>query len=91
MTNLIKESSKKQSLKQNKNDIPVLDRTEILNDLIRGEHLCSYHSKNIRDVVYNARKVGVPIETITCLEESCRMKGRKHKAYYYEWALERRR
>jgi len=89
MTKLKKESSKKS--KQNKNNIPTLDRTEILNALTSGEYLCAYHSTNLRDVIYNARKTGLPIESLTCHEDKCKMKGRKHRAYYYEWALERRR
>ena len=78
--------------KQKQNKSNYLNRDKIVNDLIKGEFICTYHSDNMRDIVYNARKVGMPIETITCQEDKCKMKGkRKHKAYYYEWALERRR
>jgi len=91
MINSTKVNSKKQKQKKSKNNIPTISRTKLLNELTSGKFICSYHSTNIRDVVYNARKTGLPIETLTCLEEECTMKERKHKAYYYEWALEQRR
>jgi hypothetical protein len=55
--------------------------------LFKGEVVCGMENRNIRKLVFKFKKeLKMPIETLTC---DCDYKN-KHKAYYFEWALNER-
>lgn len=64
------------------------EKQEALDKLKSGALLCSFENDIYRRWVFEFKtKQGYPIETLVC---DCGNFARKHKAYYYEWALDYR-
>lgn len=64
------------------------EKQKALNILKSGALLCSFENSLYRRWVFQFKnEENIPVETMTC---DCGKYERKHKAYYYEWALEYR-